>query len=94
MCNKSHIRVPFKLKQEDACNEYCVVNVQVSITLIATGFGGKNTKKSILAYKDKAQISDGKTVDANPDDDKPKGGAGGVPIPEFLKRRRPWGNRS
>lgn len=67
--------------------------MQVSITLIATGFGGKNAAKSILAYKDKAKTTEAAVSESDSEDEDKSGASGGVPIPEFLKRRRPWGNR-
>lgn len=69
---------------------------EVSITLIATGFGGRSSAESVLtSYKGrKPQERKGDDWKAEKKEDgKSGGGGGGVPIPEFLRRRRPWGNR-
>ncbi|GMH35536.1 hypothetical protein BSKO_03404 [Bryopsis sp. KO-2023] len=72
---------------------------EVSITLIATGFGGRTSSENVLTtFKEKQTGAKGTPEDRKPDaTDAPPSdggsGGGGVQIPEFLRRRRPWGGR-
>lgn len=70
---------------------------EVSITLIATGFGGRTSSENVLnknkqAPKGQEDASKPDKTDSS-DTEASGGGSGGVQIPEFLRRRRPWGGR-
>lgn len=76
---------------------------EVNITLIATGFGSKNDESgsrltSLRERQSTVNVEKKRTTETSPDPSTSRDVAGsrgssasGVQIPDFLRRRRPWG---
>jgi len=74
---------------------------EVNITLIATGFGTRSDKEgsalgTYMERRTAVNVEKKRSTEKNEQPVKPRdaaaSGSGNVQIPDFLRRRRPWGN--